>query len=50
MEDTYLAGEDDDFVNRPSSLILQKLADDETAKGASPDDSEIFVPGHVCVD
>ena len=45
--DSYLAGEDDDFVNRPGGFILQELADDETAKCASSDDSKIFVPGHV---
>ena len=45
--DLYLAGEDDDFVNRPGGFILQELADDETAKGASSDDSKIFGPGHV---
>ena len=46
--DSYLAGEDDDFINRPGGFILQELADDETAKDASSDDSKIFVPGHVC--
>ena len=45
--DSYLAGEDDDFINRPGGFILQELADDETAKDASSDDSKIFVPGHV---
>ncbi len=46
--DPYLAGEDDDLVDRSSSLVLQELADDETAKGPGPDDGEILVPGHVC--
>ena len=46
--DSYLAGEDDNFVDRSSSLVLQELADGETAKVAGPDDSEIFIPGHVC--
>ena len=45
--DAYLAGEDDDFVDRPGGFILQELADDETAKGASSDDSKNFVPRHV---
>jgi hypothetical protein len=48
MRDSYLAGKDDDFVDRPSSLVLQELANDETAKGASSDNGEIFVPGHLC--
>ena len=43
---SYLAGEDDDFVDRPGSLVLQELADDETTKRACPNDGEIFVPGH----
>ena len=44
---SYLAGEDDDFVNCPGGFILQELADDEAAKDASSDDSKNFVPGHV---
>ena len=42
----YLAGEDDDLVDRSSSLVLQELADDDTTKRAGPNDGEIFVPGH----
>ena len=42
----YLAGEDDDLVDRSSSLVLQELADDDTTKRAGPSDGEIFVPGH----
>lgn len=48
MRNSYLAGEDDDFIDRPGGFILQELADDETTESASPDDGEIFVPGHIC--
>jgi hypothetical protein len=48
MGDSYLAGEDDNFVNCSSSLVLQELADEETANVAGPDDGEIFIRGHVC--
>jgi hypothetical protein len=50
QRDSYLAGEDNNFADRPSNLVLQELADEETTKVAGPDDSETFVPGHACRD
>ena len=39
----YLASEDDDFIDRSGSLVLQELVDDEVSYGAGANDSKVLV-------
>ncbi len=43
---SYLAGEDDDLLDDPSSLVLQELLDDVASDVTSPNDSKVCVSRH----
>jgi hypothetical protein len=42
----YLAGENDNLLDGPSSLVFQELLDDEAAEVTGPNDGEVCVSRH----
>jgi hypothetical protein len=42
----YLAGQNDNFLDGPSSLVFQELLNDDAAEFTGPNDGEVCISRH----